>query len=280
MPYNLTQHDGKFIKFGGQWIGKIKQMYTLTLQNDGNGTLTATKLTGYAGDTVTLTPTYNTYYRFSGYENTGGEIVGNTFTFGEDNATAKAYFSGNLFSASGDIPVESTYYNPTTTYHTIMNGYTYARLLASSDNVPSTWTAIRRKSIQPNTSKKQGSDNTEFDDLVVWNPLNCSSYNMNVNYALYYDAGYNRTIGKTQSWNIALYVNDNLYNNREYTAASTSEYAGGQSQYSLDNSNKGIVKLSATCNTYGVVNPLSSKYYDRPEYRIDKCCWSASGYAP
>ena len=36
--------------------------YTLTLQTDGHGTLTADKITGHIGDTVTLTPTYNTYY--------------------------------------------------------------------------------------------------------------------------------------------------------------------------------------------------------------------------
>lgn len=33
MSYSLIQNGGKFIKFGGQWIGKIKPMYTLTLQN-------------------------------------------------------------------------------------------------------------------------------------------------------------------------------------------------------------------------------------------------------
>lgn len=136
----LTQHDGKFVKFGGQWIG-VKKPFTLTLQNDGNGTLTATKLTGYAGDTVTLTPTYNTYYRFSGYENTGGEIIDNTFTFGEDDATAKAYFSGNKFFVSGIITgdqkttvnangagITSAYMKPK------YNKYTYI-----SGDVPSYW---------------------------------------------------------------------------------------------------------------------------------------------
>ena len=33
MSYSLIQNGGKFIKFGDQWICKIKPMYTLTLQN-------------------------------------------------------------------------------------------------------------------------------------------------------------------------------------------------------------------------------------------------------
>ena len=75
--------------------------YTLTLQTDGHGTLAASKTTGYAGDTVTLTPTNNTYYRFNNYQCTGGSIVGNTFTFGAQNATAKANFNTNTVTASG-----------------------------------------------------------------------------------------------------------------------------------------------------------------------------------
>lgn len=106
MPYNLNTNEGKFLKYNGVWIGVPKPVYTLTLQDDGNGSLTATKLTGYAGDTVILSPTYNRYYRFSGYENTGGEIVDNTFTFGESNATAKACFSGNYFLAWGGFKSE------------------------------------------------------------------------------------------------------------------------------------------------------------------------------
>ena len=75
--------------------------YTLTLQTDGHGTLTANKITGHSGDTVTLTPTYNTYYRFNNYQNTGGSISNNTFTFGAQNATAKANFKTNNFTAIG-----------------------------------------------------------------------------------------------------------------------------------------------------------------------------------
>lgn len=78
-----------------------RKVYTLTLQNDGHGTIGATKTTGYAGDTVTLSNSYNTYYRFNNYTQTGGSLNGSTFTFGESNATAKANFKINYFTASG-----------------------------------------------------------------------------------------------------------------------------------------------------------------------------------
>lgn len=76
---------------------------TLTLQTDGHGTLTANSVTGREGDTVTLTPTYNDYYRFNSYAVTGGTINGNTFTFGNEDATAKASFKLNTWSASGNF---------------------------------------------------------------------------------------------------------------------------------------------------------------------------------
>lgn len=78
-------------------------VYTLTLQNDGHGTIAATETTGHAGDTVTLSNTYNTYYRFNNYTVTGGTINGSTFTFGTQNATAKANFKVNSFTARGNM---------------------------------------------------------------------------------------------------------------------------------------------------------------------------------
>ena len=279
MAYNLTQHDGKFIKFGGQWIGKIKPMYTLTLQNDGNGTLTATKLTGYAGDTVTLTPTYNTYYRFSGYENTGGSIVGNTFTFGEDNATAKAYFSGNLFSASGYFPFDTTYYNPTTTYYTLYTGYTFPKIVASSNNVPNSWSSLQYKKIWPMTSKKAGSDNTEFDKVTAWSPNgDCSNYNFSMYLKLVDDAGYNNTLGTATTYRKAIYLNNTLYNSAFASAAGTSRYLIVEYDYNI--TSKQLLKLSAyhySGNNGAILSPSSYNSTNKSALYNN---WFASGYLP
>ena len=91
----------KEMYLGSTKVFQNKHPLFLTLETDGHGTLSADVLSGFEGDTVTLSPTYNTYYRFSGYDCTGGTIEGNTFTFGNENATAFAGFSGNAFTASG-----------------------------------------------------------------------------------------------------------------------------------------------------------------------------------
>jgi hypothetical protein len=68
-------------------------VYSLTLQNDGHGTLAAGKTTGYYNDTTTLTPTPNANYAFANYSVTGGSISNNTYTWAASNGTAKANFT-------------------------------------------------------------------------------------------------------------------------------------------------------------------------------------------
>ena len=67
--------------------------YTLTLQTDGHGKISANKTTGYQGDTVTLSNTASAYYGFKNYTVTGATINGSTLTFGAQNCTAKANYS-------------------------------------------------------------------------------------------------------------------------------------------------------------------------------------------
>ena len=127
------------------WFSAIPS-YTLTLQTDGHGTLTATKVTGYAGDTVTLTPTYNTYYRFNNYNNTGGSINGNTFTFGAANATAKANFKVNYFTAVGTFNTASTraYSTPTCT--------STGKITSLTGSIPASWGSVNNSFSPSNAS--------------------------------------------------------------------------------------------------------------------------------
>ena len=74
-----------------------QKSYTLTLQNDGHGTLKAGKTTGHKNDTTTLTATPNTNYAFASYSTTACTVNGNKLTFTGGNCTAKANF--NLLSA-------------------------------------------------------------------------------------------------------------------------------------------------------------------------------------
>lgn len=137
----------------------IPDPYILTLQTDGHGTLTADKITGYAGDTVTLTPTNNTYYRFNNYQYTGGSIVGNTFTFGDSDATAVANFSANTFTASGSFET-AQYINGSYTGHFTGNaGNSYALTTYHTDNVPASWFSTNNR----------------------WNPSNADAYSITLN---------------------------------------------------------------------------------------------------
>lgn len=138
--WNITGSNmtGNSFRFQGDVTAKagysaIPVIYTLTLQNDGHGTLTANKVTGNPGDTVTLNPAHNSYYRFNNYSVTGGTINGNTFTFGNGNATAKANFKVNNVTITGTWACDPySYSRPTynSTYNSWENGTCYPKVRA------------------------------------------------------------------------------------------------------------------------------------------------------
>ena len=150
--YSLTgaELSGNQFAFSGSDVtaeGAFEEaVYTLTLQTDGHGTIAATQTTGHAGDTVTLSNTYNTYYRFNNYTQTGGTIAGNTFTFGNQDATAQANFKVNVFTASGGFEKGS---NQTVTSNqdlaTAAVGPKYATRSYSTTNVPASYYATSNR---------------------------------------------------------------------------------------------------------------------------------------
>lgn len=83
-----------------------RNVHNVTLQNDGKGTITSNKNTGYSGDTITLSNTPNAGYGFSGYAITGATLTSNQFKIGTSNVTAKAFFSA----------VPTIYYTDDNTY--------------------------------------------------------------------------------------------------------------------------------------------------------------------
>ena len=72
---------------------EIGAIHNLTLETDGHGTISATKTTGYSGDTAILTNTPATNYIFSGYSVTGADLNDNILSFANQDATAKAWFN-------------------------------------------------------------------------------------------------------------------------------------------------------------------------------------------
>lgn len=101
------QYNGMSLAYPG-WGGFISykntQPKTLTLHHSEGGTLTASDLTGYPGDTVNLSTAYNTYWRFSGYRLTGdgGVCRFNVGKFKLSSDPSFLYFTGQKqFSLTG-----------------------------------------------------------------------------------------------------------------------------------------------------------------------------------
>ena len=86
-----------------------RNVHSVTVQNDGHGTVTASPTTGYSGTTVTLSTTPASNYDFSGYTITGATLTGSQFKFGTGDVTAKAWFkespafSGFTYKTKGAV---------------------------------------------------------------------------------------------------------------------------------------------------------------------------------
>ena len=141
------QYDGMTLTYPG-WNGYVSYeaapaFKTLTLYHSEGGTLTANELTGYPGDTINLSTAYNTYWRFSGYQWTGdGSLVGNTYTFGDEDASICACYKVNAFTASGGWEKGSNV-NCTTAGRDVVATANvpakYATVSYHTSNVPAAW---------------------------------------------------------------------------------------------------------------------------------------------
>ena len=257
---------------------------TLTLLTNGNGTLTADKLTGMPGDTVVLVPTNSSYYRFNSYSVTGGTIENNVFTFGYTDATACANFGANYFTVSGGFKESNSYVNSTggTAYNPVTQ---YLVVRGISGDVPSGW------------FKRGGSS------YSGWSPWQANDYSISLNLRARVDIDIYANIGlggKNQyggsAW-VSGYFNNGLNNtdvesfsfsdyDQDITHISTSWYYSKDvtttdqrvSVYAGDPYAMGI-RLSAN-----VVNYTAPGYYWTAAARINSAgntgTWTATGIAP
>lgn len=174
------QYNGMTLAYPG-WNGyvgydNVPAFKTLTLCASEGGTVTASVLTGLPGDTVTLTPTYNTYYRFNNYSVTGGTIAGNTFTFGNEDATAQANFKVNYFTATGNFEKGSNVSvggpsprsTPAWNYSNV--GQKYALHVGHTGDIPTSWYSTSNR----------------------WNPNNASAYSITLNTKMSFTGRKNR----------------------------------------------------------------------------------------
>ena len=255
------QYDGMTLTYPG-WNGYVSyaapSFKTLTLYHSEGGTLTANTLTGYPGDTINLSTAYDTYWRFSGYQLTGdGSLVGNDYTFGNEDASICACYKVNAFTATGSWekgsdegiinynkdPGKTVYLNPR-----------YAIRNASTGDVPTSWYAISNR----------------------WNPSNASAYKITLNPKMRFFAGGNSnasyattgctkvgsTITQSQSWNGNFPGSKGTYMNYSKSFTSTTQ---------------GYYALSAILTAWGGKYTRANNYYVATG---TTGTWTATGIAP
>lgn len=239
--------NGKPIQINGWFFNRDywKKPLTLTLETDGHGTLTANTVTGYAGDTVELTTAYNTYYRFSGYDVTGGTIDGNTFTFSDTDATAYAAFKVNAFTATGTFGLANTVTasgGRTGSTNTVTaNGV----LKAFTGDKPSNWPATN----------------------ATWNVSNASAYNATARFS------YTVTGGVSSTCTATMYMNGVQQSNNTFTAAARTKITAGTT--ASNKTQQGTMKASFTLHGYN-----HGAYYTHTTATLYTQGFTATGYAP
>ena len=241
--------------YNGHYLYRvIPDPYILTLQTDGHGTLTADKITGYAGDTVTLTPTNNTYYRFKNYQSTGGSIVDNTFTFGDSDATVQANFSANAFTASGSFETGQYIAGSYTGRFQGNAGSSFALTTYHTDNVPASWYSTNNR----------------------WNPSNASEYSITLNGC----AG--------SGWADGFRGNDStitvkLFNNTTQLSSKTDACTGYRVNFYVDlnYNNSASNRQGYWYSTFSYYIAGQSSVPTRAKARAASGLnWTATGYAP
>ena len=242
-----------------------QKTYTLTLQTDGHGKLVANKTTGHKNDTITLTPTYSSYYRFNNYSVTGGTVKGNTFTI-TANATAKANFKVNAFTATGGFEKGSNVSTAISSNKTWnYNLRQYATRNASTGNIPASWYSTSNR----------------------WNPSNASAYKITINSKIGFTASYDPVRGQEHknktTINCGTYTNSTITNTQTFTGGNVSiEVKTSSFNYSksFTSTTQGTCSISARMN---ITNTMSyTNVGTRLGYIANRTSgtWTATGYAP
>lgn len=89
-----------------------RNIYQVTTSTDGNGTMTASPMSGFSGTNVTLSNTPNANYSFASYSVTGATLTGDQFTLNND-VTARANFKSYelIYSSNAETAGTAIYHN-------------------------------------------------------------------------------------------------------------------------------------------------------------------------
>ena len=223
MFYTINNH---LYKKNNAFVGSAHIDFTrhLNLVQVVGGTISANKLTGYAGDQVTLSLTKdNEYWHTNGYSLTGeGSIQGNTFTFGEGDAYIQGNFLTNAITARGVWRNEP--YGISVTSQTLTARQTEFReaqvVTAITGNVPTGWSAY-------------------YDDTTnFWQPHYASGYRLEIHPTINIKASGARN-GCIESADVGL-----AWHN-DYEPFSTSSNSGGNGTFDWNYNNNFVYTADA-----------------------------------
>lgn len=93
----------------GEKLWPVNDVFTVTLLTSVGGTISADKLTGHAGDLITVKAINDDYYRFYSLAATGTDgVIDDTAFRLTGDCTASATFMENIFTAWGTFATEAT----------------------------------------------------------------------------------------------------------------------------------------------------------------------------
>ena len=246
---NTFAFDGSDVTAQGSFTQKT---YTLTLQTDGHGKLVASKVTGHKGDTVTLTPTYSSYYRFNNYSQTGGSISNNTFTFGSQNATAKANFKVNAFTARGNWEKGSNVSTNTAVVDSYVNvPAKYAVHTAHTGDIPASWYSTSNR----------------------WKPSNASAYSITLNPKMSFSFKIGAYTGKVTACSL---IGSTQTQSQTFTAQNTTTTKAYNKSFT--NTTQGV-NYGISARLYGYTNRGQGSLVTYLATATTGT-WVATGYAP
>lgn len=250
------QYDGMTLTYPG-WNGYVSyaapSFKTLTLYNSEGGTLTANKLTGYPGDTINLSTAYDTYWRFSGYQLTGdGSLVGNDYTFGNEDASICACYKPNAFTARGNWEKGSNVSTNTAKVDSYVNvPAKYAVHTAHTGDIPASWYSTSNR----------------------WKPSNASAYSITLNPKMSFKFQIGAYTGKVTACSL---IGSTQTQSQTFTAQNTTTTKSYNKSFT--NTTQGV-NYGISARLYGYTNRGQGSLVTYLSTATTGG-WTATGYAP
>lgn len=231
--------------------------YPITYIVETGGTFTGdTDIFIPGSEGIQLTTSYNTYWRFSGYEVTGGTIENNVL-IPTGPCTAKAVYKVNAFTASGGWEKGSN----VSAYRTTSNVSTkYAITSYKTSNTPTAWCSASNR----------------------WKPNGASAYSITLHPVMKFSAGNGSTAPMTATARAITLVGSTQNQTATITMALTK--AGTTGATKTGSYNKTFNSTTQNVN-YGISANVQFPYsnsYGTAWYIATGTTgtWTATGYAP